>query len=124
MSFRIGQHVGFYEITAFVGKGGMGEVYRARDTRLGREVAIKTLPVEFTDDSDRLSRFQREARVLSSLNHPNIGAIYGFEDSRDIRALVLELVEGETLAEKLSRRKSLPLGESLDIARQIADPRE
>jgi len=121
MSVRIGQRLGVYEITALVGKGGMGEVYRARDTRLGREVAIKILPVEFTKDSDRLSRFEREARVLASLNHPNIGAIYGLEDSQSIRGLVLELIEGETLAEKLSRRNGLPLAETLYIARQIAD---
>jgi serine/threonine protein kinase len=77
MSFQIGQQLGIYEITALAGKGGMGEVYRARDTRLGREVAIKILPREFTEDPNRLSRFEREARVLASLNHPNVGAIYG-----------------------------------------------
>src|SRR5262245_6524914 len=121
MSFQIGQHVGLYEITALLGKGGMGEVYRTRDTRLGRGVAIKILPSGFSKDSDRLLRFEPAARVLASLNHPNIGAIYGLEESKSVRALVLELVEGETLAEKLSRREGLPVAEALSIARQIAD---
>jgi eukaryotic-like serine/threonine-protein kinase len=112
MSGRIGQHFGVYEITALLGKGGMGEVYRARDTRLGREVAIKIPPREFTADADRRARFEREARVLASLNHPNIGAIYGLEEAHEVRALVLELVEGETLAEKLNRRPPLLLAES------------
>jgi eukaryotic-like serine/threonine-protein kinase len=112
MSGRIGQHFGVYEITALLGKGGMGEVYRARDTRLGREVAIKIPPREFTADADRRARFEREARVLASLNHPNIGAIYGLEEAHEVRALVLELVEGETLVEKLNRRPPLLLAES------------
>jgi serine/threonine-protein kinase len=106
----------------------MGEVYRARDTRLGRDVAIKILPRAFTDDPDRLARFEREARVLASLNHPHIGAIYGIEEApaesgSRLRALVLELVEGETLAERIARRKGagLPLTEALDIARQTAE---
>jgi len=119
MSLQIGQRVGSYEITALLGKGGMGEVYRARDTRLGRDVAIKILAREFTDHSDQLTRFEREARVLASLNHPNIGAIYGVEESRGGRALVLELVEGDTLAQKISGR--LPIDQILSIARQIAD---
>src|SRR4029079_7583555 len=93
MSLQVGQRVGSYEITALMGKGGMGEVYRARDARLGRDVAIKILARDFTADSDRLTRFEREARVLASLNHPNIGAIYGVEESTAGRALVLELVE-------------------------------
>jgi len=92
-----------YEILSVLGKGGMGEVWRARDTKLGREVAIKTLPVGFAADQDRLSRFEREARVLASLNHPNIAAIYGLEESQGTRFLVMELVEGETLAERLKR---------------------
>ena len=103
----------------------MGEVYRARDSKLGRDVAIKILPRAFTADPDRLARFEREARLLASLNHPHIGAIYGVEESDGVRALVLELVEGETLADKLAgeeaRGKGLPIPEALAIARQIAD---
>jgi serine/threonine protein kinase/Tol biopolymer transport system component len=119
MSLQVGQRVGSYEITALLGKGGMGEVYRARDTRLGRDVAIKILSHELTDHSGQLTRFEREARVLASLNHPNIGAIYGVEESRGGRALVLELVEGDTLAQKISGR--LSIDQILSIARQIAD---
>jgi Tol biopolymer transport system component len=119
MSLQVGQRVGSYEITALLGKGGMGEVYRARDTRLGRDVAIKILARQFTDHSDQLTRFEREARVLASLNHPNIGAIYGVEESKGGRALVLELVEGDTLAQKISGRISID--QILSIARQIAD---
>jgi Tol biopolymer transport system component len=113
----IGTQIGAYEITALLGAGGMGEVYRARDTKLGRDVAMKVLPPAFTTDADRVARFQREAKVLASLNHPNIGAIYGFEDGR---ALVLELVEGETLEEKLAGRP-LRLDDALRIARAIAN---
>ena len=134
-----GARLGHYEILSAIGKGGMGEVYRARDTKLGRDVAIKILPRIFTSDPDRLARFEREARLLASLNHPNIGAIYGLEDVDGIPALVLELVEGDTLAERLARearavsgsskprdprRSGLPLGEALTIARQIADALE
>jgi serine/threonine protein kinase len=86
--------LGSYEILSPLGAGGMGEVYRARDTRLGREVALKVLPTPFASDPERMARFQREAQVLASLNHPRIGAIYGFEDSDGIRALVMELIEG------------------------------
>src|SRR5918993_809051 len=93
-----GSSVGPYRIESLLGVGGMGEVYRARDTTLGRDVAIKILPRHFTADPERLSRFEREARVLAALNHPNVGAIYGLEAANDVRALVLELVEGETLA--------------------------
>ena len=122
---RIGQALGPYLISAPLGEGGMGEVYRARDSKLGRDVAIKILPRAFTADPDRLARFEREARLLASLNHPHIGAIYGVEESDGVRALVLELVEGETLADKLSgneaRGGSLPIPEALAIARQIAD---
>ena len=103
MSAIIGSKLGLYEITALLGKGGMGEVYRARDTKLKRDVAIKTLPDEFLHDSDRLSRFQREAEVLASLNHPNIAAIYDLQEADGARFLVLELVEGETLAERIQR---------------------
>src|SRR5437667_8126683 len=112
--------IGVYQIQAFLGAGGMGEVYRARDTKLGRDVAIKILPLIFTSDPERLARFEREARMLASLNHPHIGAIYGFEESDGVRALVLELVEGFTLADRLAK-SSIPLNESLGIAKQIAD---
>ena len=92
-----GTKLGHYEISTLLGKGGMGEVWRARDTRLGREVAIKTLPEEFAKDADRLARFEREAKLLASLNHPNIAAIRGFEEDNGTHFLVLELVEGDTL---------------------------
>ena len=101
----------------------MGEVYRARDTKLGRDVALKVLPDVFADDPERLARFQREARVLASLNHPNIASIYGLEESEGVRALVLELVEGPTLAERIAQGP-IPLDEALPIAKQIADALE
>jgi len=107
MAIAIGQQLGSYEITALLGKGSMGEVYRARDTKLKREVAIKILTDEFARDSDRVRRFQREAEVLASLNHPNIAAIYDLQEVNKSRFLVLELVEGGTLAETISRG---PLG--------------
>src|SRR4029453_1951191 len=122
-----GRRLGAYQILAPIGAGGMGEVYRARDTRLGREVAIKILPRAFTADASRLARFEREARVLASLNHPHIAAIYGFEEgpaeAGPHKALILELVEGETLADRIARTgsKGLTVKEALDIARQIAD---
>src|SRR5262245_29948167 len=97
----------------------MGEVYRARDTKLSRDVALKILPEAFTLDGDRIARFRREAQVLASLNHPNIAAIYGFEDSGSTHALVLELVEGPTLADRIANGP-LPLNDTLTIARQIA----
>src|SRR6476660_6742771 len=103
MSVDIGTRLGSLEITALLGKGGMGEVYRARDTKLKRDVAIKILPDEFLRDAGRVTRFQREAEVLASLNHPNIAAIYDFQEANDTRFLVLELVEGETLAERIQR---------------------
>ena len=115
-----GRRLGAYQLYERIGIGGMGEVYRARDTKLGRDVAIKILPPLFTGDPDRLARFEREARVLASLNHPHIGAIYGLEDADGVRALVLELVEGETLADRIARGP-LPLNDTLSIARQIAD---
>ena len=102
-SLLTGRRLGAYEVHARIGAGGMGEVYRARDTKLGRDVAIKILPRLFTSDPDRLARFEREARVLASLNHPHIGAIYGLEDADGVRALVLELVDGETLADRIAR---------------------
>jgi len=142
----VGQRLGPYEIGSLLGAGGMGDVYRARDTKLGREVAIKILPEAFISDADRRSRFEREARLLASLNHPHIGAIYGFEERDGIHGLVLELIEGQTLAERLGQRgetasaivvggtpkeavsdssgRPLPIVEALTIARQIADALE
>ncbi len=120
MPLTTGSRLGSYEILSRLGAGGMGEVYRARDTMLGRDVAIKVLPDVFLSDPERLARFEREARVLASLNHPHIGAIYGFERAGDVRALVLELIEGPTLADRL-RAGSIPVPEALTIARQIAD---
>ncbi len=123
MALAPGIRLGPYEITGTLGAGGMGEVYRARDTRLKREVALKILPRSFAADPDRLARFQREAEVLASLNHPNVAAIHGLEDSNDTRALVMELVEGETLADRIARGP-IPLDEALPIARQIAEALE
>ena len=123
MSLTSGTTLGPYAITAKIGEGGMGEVYRARDTNLDRDVAIKVLPETFTSDPDRLARFEREAKVLASLNHPNIGAIYGLEKSGDTRALVLELIEGPTLAERI-KQGPIPLDEALPIAKQIAEALE
>jgi Tol biopolymer transport system component len=119
MSLQIGARIGAYEVTAPIGAGGMGSVYRARDTRLGRDVALKVLLPEFARDPERLSRFKREAQLLASLNHPHIGSIYGFEDG----ALVLEYVEGPTLADRIAQG-ALPLDEALPIAGQIADALE
>ena len=119
----IGQTLGPYQITAKIGEGGMGEVYRARDTRLDRGVALKVLPEAFTADPDRLARFEREAKLLASLNHPNIAAIHGLEDGGDTRALVLELVEGPTLADRILQG-ALPIEDALPIARQIAEALE
>src|ERR1700675_1464154 len=110
MPLSRGDKLGSYEVLALIGKGGMGEVYRARDTKLKRDVALKVLPETFARDPDRMARFQREAEVLASLNHPNIAAIYGVED----RALVMELVEGE------SPKGPLPFDEAWRIASQIA----
>src|SRR6267143_403121 len=119
MSITIGAQLGSHEITALLGKGGMGKVYRARDTKLKREVAIKILSDEFSRDPDRVSRFQREAEVLTSLNHPNIATIQSFEEANGSRFLVLELVEGATLADRL-QRGPLPVNDALNIARQSA----
>jgi serine/threonine protein kinase len=118
-----GARLGVYDITAPIGEGGMGSVFRARDTKLDRNVAIKVLPEAFAQTPDRLARFQREARTLASLNHPNIGAIYGLEDSGGISALIMELVEGEDLSQRIARG-AIPLDEALNIARQIADALE
>src|SRR5262249_3940875 len=134
-----GTKLGPYEVVAALGAGGMGEVYRARDTKLGRDVALKVLPEVFARNAERMARFHREAQVLASLNHPNIAAIYGLEESGGVRALVMELVEGPTLAEKIrvaqgplsgpaasrveqpQRQKALQLDASLHIAKQIAE---
>jgi len=118
-----GTRVGPYEITAAIGAGGMGEVYRARDTRLGRDVAIKVLPESFASDPDRRARFEREAQLLASLNHPNIAIIHGLEESAGVRALVMELVEGPTLADRIAEGP-IPLEEALPLARQIAEALE
>jgi len=115
MPLSAGTRLGPYEIVSALGAGGMGEVYRAHDTKLGRDVALKILPDTFVTDPERLARFQREAQVLASLNHPHIGAIYGFEESNGIRALVLELVEGPTLADRIAQG-AIPLDEALPIA--------
>jgi TolB-like protein len=123
MALSAGTRVGPYEILSALGAGGMGEVYRATDTKLKRQIAIKVLPAALTADHDRLARFQREAELLASLNHPNIAAIYGLEDAGNVRALVLELVEGPTLADRITRGP-LPVAEALPIARQIADALE
>ena len=118
-----GTQLGSYEILSPLGKGGMGEVWRARDQKLGREVAIKTLPEEFAQDEERLARFEREAKLLASLNHPNIATIHGLEEDNGTRFLVLELVEGDTLAERL-KRGAIPVEESLKLALQIAEALE
>jgi serine/threonine protein kinase len=115
-----GQSLTFYEILGPLGVGGMGEVYRARDTRLDREVAIKVLPSELAADESRLLRFEREARTLASLNHPNVGGIHGVDQDGDVRFLALELVPGEDLAQRLLRGP-LPVEEAIDVCRQIAE---
>src|SRR6266446_4446436 len=119
MSLPAGQKLGPYEILAPIGAGGMGEVYRARDTKLDRDVAVKVLPAALAQNPDRLARFEREAKVLAALNHPNIAIIHGLED----RAIVMELVEGPTLADRL-KAGPLPLEETLTIARQVAEALE
>jgi len=118
-----GTKLGLYEIGALIGAGGMGEVYQATDSRLGRSVAIKLLPAPFAQDAERTARFEREARVLASLNHPNIAAIYGLEQSGEKKFLVMELVPGEALSEKI-KRGAIPIEETLRIARQIAEALE
>jgi hypothetical protein len=120
MVLTSGTKLGSYEILLPFGAGGMGEVYRARDCRLGGDVALKVLPRAFAGDAERMARFQREAQVLASLNHPNVAAIYGLEESGDHHALVMELVEGPTLADRLAQGP-LPLDEALPLARQIAE---
>ena len=123
MPLAPGTRLGHYDVTALLGEGGMGEVWQARDTKLDRDVALKVLPDAFTSDPDRLARFEREAKVLASLNHPNIGSIYGLEEAEGVRALVLELVEGPTLADRI-KQGPIPIDEALPIAKQIADALE
>ena len=125
MPLSSGTRLGPYEILSALGAGGMGEVYRARDTKLDRGVAIKILPEAFAADAERIARFQREAKTLASLNHPNIAHLHGLEESTrsGVRALVMELVEGEDLAQRIARG-SIPLAEALPIAKQIADALE
>src|SRR5438477_610300 len=123
MAITIATQLGSHEITGLLGRGGMGEVYQARDTKLKREVAIKILPDEFSRDHDRLSRFQREAEVLASLNNPHIAAIYDLQESNGSRYLVLELVEGETLAERVKRGR-IPVDEALNFAKSICEALE
>ena len=110
----IGRTLAHYEIVDLLGRGGMGEVYRARDTKLGRDVALKVLPREMSGDPERLARFSREARTLAALQHPNVASIYGFEDIEGVRFLVMELVEGEDLAVRL-RKGPIPLVQALEL---------
>ena len=118
-----GTRLGVFLLSDLIGRGGMGEVYRATDTKLKRQVAIKILPPSFAADHDRLARFQREAEVLASLNHPNIAAIYGLEESGGLTALVMELVEGDDLSQRIARG-AIPLDEASPIAKQIAEALE
>ena len=120
MALTPGTRLGAYVVTAQIGEGGMGQVYRATDTRLKRQVAIKILPPSLAADPDRLARFQREAELLASLNHPNVAGIYGLEESGGMTALVMELVEGDDLSQRLARG-AIPVDEALSIASQIAD---
>ena len=128
MVIAAGTKFGWYETTGAIGAGGMGEVYQAHDTKLGRDVAIKVLPEAFAHDPERLSRFQREAKMLAALNHPNIATIYGLEQSNGTSYLVMELVPGETLAERVKREGgregAVSIEEALAIAKQIAEALE
>src|SRR6187431_1647201 len=123
MPLSAGTRLGPYEVLSALGAGGMGEVYRARDTKLDRAVAIKILPEAFAADTERIARFEREAKTLASLNHPNIAHIHGLEESNGVRAIVMELVEGEDLAQRIARG-AIPVAEALLIARQVADALE
>src|SRR5258708_5845692 len=123
MPLSVGDRLGHYEILAPLGAGGMGEVYRARDTQLEREVAIKVLPGSLASDAERLARFDREAKILAALNHPNIAVIYGLVESAGRRALVMELVPGDTLGARI-KRGAMPLNEALQFAQQIAEALE
>src|SRR5262245_36876454 len=135
MALVVGSRIGPYEVVSRLGAGGMGEVYRARDTKLGRDVALKVLPEAFDRDAERRARFDREARALAALSHPNIATIYGVQDADGVSALAMELVEGMTLADRLATPASplgsavhaasqMPVGEALRIARQIVDALE
>ena len=124
MALAAGTKLGSYEVVAQIGAGGMGEVYQAHDTKLGRDVAIKVLPEAFAHDPERLSRFQREAKMLASLNHPNIATIHGSEQSSGTSYLVMELVSGETLQERIRRDGPVPVEEALSNAKQIAEALE
>ena len=123
MALAPGIRLGIYEVTAQIGEGGMGQVYRAHDTKLNRDVALKVLPDAFASDPDRLARFTREAHALASLNHTNIAHIHGLEESSGVRALVMELVEGTTLADRIAQGP-IPIDEALPIAKQIAEALE
>src|SRR5688500_18650486 len=118
-ALELGRQIGPYLVLARIGSGGMGEVYRARDNKLGRDVALKVLPQRFLRDPERRSRFEREARLLASLNHPNIASIYGFEDAGGVPAIVLELIDGPTLADRL-QSGPVPANEATAVAKQIA----
>jgi hypothetical protein len=120
LTLEAGTRLGSYEIVSLLGAGGMGVVYRAPDTRLGREVAVKVLPAEVAGDGERLARFEREARLLASLNHPHIATLHGYERASETSFLVMELVEGETLADRIARGP-IPVEEAMPIALQIAD---
>src|SRR5258708_40305208 len=123
MALKQGTRLGSFEVLGPIGAGGMGEVYQARDTRLGRDVAIKVLPEGFAQDPARAARLDREARLLAAINHPAIAAIYGAEEFDSVRCIIMELIPGETLGEIMSRR-ALPLEEACALARQIADALE
>src|SRR5438876_4421498 len=123
LALTTGTRLGVYEVTAPIGEGGMGQVWRAHDTKLNRDVALKILPDSFASDPDRLARFTREAQTLALLNHPNIAHIHGLEESNGVRALVMELVEGEDLSQRIARG-AIPLDEALPLARQIAEALE
>ena len=120
MALEAGTKLGHYEVVSSLGAGGMGEVYRAKDTKLGREVAIKLLLEEVAQDAERLARFDREAKVLASLNHPNIATLHGFEKEGNTNFLIMELVEGETLADRI-KRGAIPVDEALPLFLQIAE---
>src|SRR5437899_6423997 len=124
MALSTGTRLGSYQTVALIGAGGMGEVYQGHATKLGRDVAIKVLPEAFAHDPERLSRFQREAKMLASLNHPNIATIYGLEQSNGTHYLLMELVSGETLAERAKREGPVPIEEALKICKQIAEALE
>src|ERR1035438_6175365 len=124
MTLAANTKLGSYEITGAIGAGGMGEVYQAHDTKLGRDVAIKVLPEAFAHDPERLSRFQREAKMLAALNYPNIATIFGLEHSGDVQDLVMELVPGDTLQQRIKRDGPVPIEEALAIAKQIAEALE